>query len=107
MTLLVTLFEAQGDERGAKLQIKEQHLCVRGCLSRLPAGRPITSSSSHVAISKRDKCQAVSPSRRFTHARFSSSPSLRASDLARLKAKRLLNSPEDVHGAGSRSLTSP
>lgn len=69
-------------------------MCV--LLSVSPAGGAITSSTSHVAVSKPDKCQAVSPSRRFTRARFNSSPSLRASDLARLKAKCLLNSTENV-----------
>lgn len=76
-------------------------------LSVSPASGVITSSTSHVAISKTDKCQAVSPSCRFTHAQINSSPPLRASDLAHLKAKCLLNSTEDFGAAGSGSLTPP
>lgn len=84
---------------------KAASLCVP--LSVSPASEAITSSTSHVAISKTDKCQAVSLSCRFTRTQFNSSLSLRASDLARLKAKCLLNFTEDFSAAGSDSLTPP
>lgn len=100
-------FEAQADERGGKQQMKQRRLRVSPRLAPpplppQPAGRPITSPSSHVAVSKADKCQAVSRRGRFTRAGRSSSRSLRASDRARREANGLSNA-----AAAPGSLTPP